>query len=184
MSLKSLGQNALNKAWDLYADDLPKFTMHSTIAGWVLAVASNVFGVSIDKKIDKKEKKYLIPREIGDGAANILLFLCITKPMTTCVNRLVDEGKIASKTIENTNILKGGLGVGASLLGAIIVSNVLAPVIRNVVAAKSQKKFLKKQNNPTEQNPAPITKPVQNSTIQAPYMQTFLNAVHSGNLRV
>lgn len=182
----SLKEKALNGIWNAYSDNMPKFTMHSTIAGWILAVASNVFGVSIDKKIDKKEKKYLIPREIGDGAANILLFLCITKPMTWIANQLVENKKIVSKTMneENKNILKSGLGVGASLLGAIIVSNILAPVIRNTFAAKSQKKFLNDQNSSPEKNPAAVINPVQNNMRPIPHMQTFLTEIRSGSLRI
>ena len=97
----------------------------------------------------------------------------------------MDKGKIvASEDLISKEALKSGLGVGASLLGAIVVSNVLAPIIRNTVAARSQKKFLEKQNNSTEQNVTLITKPTTNNPVKTPYMQTFLNAVHSGNLKV
>lgn len=188
MSLANFGKNILNKAYNAYADNLPKFTMHSTIAGWTLAVASNIFGIAIDKKVNKKEKKYLIPREIFDGAANIGLFVLITQPMTKFANKLVENGKIGIKGVEKLDketlkMLHGGLGVAASLLGAVIVSNILAPIIRNVLATKSQKKYLSANENQKPQI-API-QTVPNQEIKSP-MQVFLTNIHSSraNLKV
>lgn len=134
---------ALNKLFDLYSKDTSKFLIHTAGISWGLASLANIVGITLNKKIESKEKKFLIPQEFADGITNIGLFYVITQSLTKLAGNLADSGKIVFKNAkigsENFESAKGGLKVVASLLGAVISSNILTPIIRNKYAAGKQK---------------------------------------------
>lgn len=139
---------AKNKGKDVVADfakDNPKFLFVSAAVGWVLASLAQTVNLVLNKNITKEDKKYLVPQEILDGAANIALYAAITMPLMKTAEKMVDSGKIAFKNIEKGSAefaqLKGGVRVVASLVGAVISSNIITPIVRNKVSSKVLDKF-------------------------------------------
>ena len=47
------------------------FLFITAALGWVLASAAQTVGLIRNKELSKEDKKFLIPQEIADGAANI-----------------------------------------------------------------------------------------------------------------
>jgi hypothetical protein len=131
-----------------YADHTDKFLTDTAAIGWFLASAANMCGVMFNKKIDPKDKKYLIPQEMADGITNVGLFYLLTnsliKGSKKAFEKGVDSGFIKGivKNTDAFNTVKSGVGVAASLIGAVFCSNVLTPLVRNNYAASMQKKYL------------------------------------------
>lgn len=67
-----------NKVWNgKYADDVGIALIHLGAAGWVLSALAQILMLARNKDIDKKEKRFLIPQEIADGAINVGLYYSI-----------------------------------------------------------------------------------------------------------
>lgn len=197
----------LQKIFDSYKDDTSKLLIHAATASWTLASIANVVGISCSKKIDSKQKKFLIPQEIADGATNIGLFIIITESLTKLAGKLADNGKIVFKEYAkdaNGNILKdaggkfikqavekgsevfksrkGGLQIVASLIGAVVSSNILTPIIRNQYAASRQKAALKLEESKIVPGPSlPYFKQNMNKNMQ---MSSFLAFTKNTDMRV
>ncbi len=131
-----------------YADNTDKFLTDTAAIGWLLASLANMCGAMFNKKIDPKDKKYLIPQEMADGITNVGLFYLLTNTMIKGSKKVfekgIDSGFIQgiTKNSEDFKTVKGGIGVVASLAGAVFCSNVLTPLVRNAYAANRQKKYL------------------------------------------
>lgn len=69
--------------------------------GWILSSIAQVTAVVINKKIDKKEKKFLIPQEIADAAVNITSFYLLTKNFTKLGEHFVKTGRLATKELRS-----------------------------------------------------------------------------------
>lgn len=133
----------LEKVFNTYKDDTSKLLVHAATASWTLATIANTIGAATSKTIDPKQKKFIVPQEIADGALNIGLFVLITETLRRGAGKFADSGKIIFEGIkkgsEAFNNRKGGLQVLASLVGAVVSSNILTPIIRGKIAAKTQK---------------------------------------------
>ncbi len=145
MNVKGITNEIGTKLYNRYVKTNPdKFLLESTAVGLGLATLSNAFGVAINKETTPEQKKYLIPWEIADGVANLGLFYTLTYGLIKGAEKLVDSGKITLKdninTLENQKILRGGIGILASVVGAVVSNNVIAPLIRNKIANTRQEK--------------------------------------------
>lgn len=131
-----------------YADNTDKFLTDTAAIGWFLASAANMCGAMFNKKISPKDKKYLIPQEMADGITNVGLFYLLTNSLIKGSKKLFEKGvdsgfiKGVVKDSADFKTIKGGVGVVASLIGAVFSSNVLTPLVRNSYAANRQKKYL------------------------------------------
>lgn len=151
----------LEKIADIYKDDTAKRLIHAAAAGWTLACLANVFGITTSKKIEGKQKKYLIPQELADGATNIGLFILTTLGLTKVSDKLASstklihfetaaqntKGKLLKNIAASADVRKdavGGIKVIASLIGAVIASNIITPIIRSKFASWRQENALKK----------------------------------------
>lgn len=172
-----------------YANDNAKFLFITAAVGWFLASASQTFGIVVNKKIDKDEKKFLIPQEICDGAANIGLYALVTAPLIKAADDLIDNGKISFKNIEkNTpefDKLKGGAKVLASLVGAVLSSSILAPLIRNKIGSIVKGEDVK-QKIPMYNNYTPYYQPFfRKSYNNIPTkMNSYLTFTKNPNMKV
>jgi hypothetical protein len=81
-----------NKMFDFCKTDVAKTLIWTAAAGWVLSSLAQIFVVATDKKISKKDKKFLIPQEILDGITNVGLFLTITQLIKNAGAKLIDKG--------------------------------------------------------------------------------------------
>lgn len=62
---------------------------------------AQVLSVTFNKKIDKKEKKFLIPQELADGIINTFSSLVIIKMLGRTATKLVSTGKWSNSAIRN-----------------------------------------------------------------------------------
>ncbi len=187
-SLSKIFNNLKSGVFTRYADNTDKFLLDTAAIGWMLASLSNMTGVFFNKKVDKKERRYLAAQEIADGVTNVALFYGITYSLIKGARGLVDKGIIGSKALDEkgTMMLKNGVGTIASLFGAVFTNNLITPVVRNKFATFVQKKTGK--NDVYAQSPIvkpssiPYT-PIQQKTpisIQS-YMAFTKNG---GNMRI
>lgn len=62
---------------------------------------AQVLSVMFNKKIDKKQKKFLIPQEIADGVINTISSLFVIGTMAAVGKKLVSTGKWSNAAIRN-----------------------------------------------------------------------------------
>lgn len=173
-----------------FANDNAKFLFISAAAGWFLASSAQTFGIVANKKIDKEDKKFLIPQEIADGTANIGLYALFTAPLMRLTEKMIDNGKIAFKNVEKGSVefdkLKGGARVIASITGAIISSNVLTPLVRNKLGTIAQRKALHQKIKVTEPTYDPYYQPLfQKNYGKIPLkMSSYMNFTRNHGMKV
>lgn len=93
----SLLQKCLKRIWDSYSVDVGKGLIHLGAVGWVLSAVAQVGSVIFNKKIDKKEKQFLIPQEIADGFINVTLFTTICEGFKTLMDNSIECGRFFRK---------------------------------------------------------------------------------------
>jgi len=95
MSFSSLYQKTLAKIYDLYSDNPGRAIIHTTAIGNLLSSLAHITMIASNKKIEKKEKKFLIPQEIADAAVNTGLFFTLSKFIKDSADNLLESGKIS-----------------------------------------------------------------------------------------
>lgn len=100
MTTPSLYQKALAQIYKSYSHDVGKALVHMGTIGWLFSALAQVTMIATNKNIEKKEKKFLIPQEIADGAINVGLFFTISKLIKDYADNLVESGKISLETTE------------------------------------------------------------------------------------
>lgn len=141
--------NILNGAKNLIskcAKNNAMFLFTTAAVGWVLASAAQTIGILTNKKIDKEDKKFLIPQELADGTMNILLYALVTTPLIALTKHAMKNNTMLSPKA------KDGAQVIASIAGAIVSSNILTPIARNKLGALAQRKVMHQKI--TAQDPA------------------------------
>ncbi len=191
---------------NLYKDNKSRMLIHAATAGWTLVSIANIVGISTSKDLESKQKKYLVPQEIADSATNIGLFVLTTKALTWAADKLANnKNLIKFETVAKNNkdkVLKniaasvdthkdavGGLKVFASLIGAVIASNIITPIIRGHYASWRQKSALKKLGEPlvlpeTKGITAGPSLPFKNNMPQPINMNSFLAFTRNTGMRI
>lgn len=140
-------------------DNNASFLFATAAIGWILASAAQTFGILQSKELTKEDKKFLVPQEIADGAANIAMYAAVTTNLMkiaekSCRPRLNGAAPFISLKDAAGNVLdytsnaavyaKMGrnLKTGAAILGGIISTCILTPIVRNAAAA-----FIKMRTN-------------------------------------
>ena len=191
MALQNNLPKALNKfkswAFKRYADNTDRFLLDTAAIGWILASFSNMTSVFFNKKIDKDRRKYMATQELVDGFTNVALFYGITFTMMNGARALVRKGKIGSKGLneEGKNLLMGGAGTLASLMGAVVTNNIITPIVRNKCATFVQKKFSSNQSTAN----MPVYKPTSSIPYTAQKNPMSINSYMAftksgGNLKI
>lgn len=178
------------------------FLFATAAIGWFLASAAQTFGIAHSKELTKEEKKFLIPQEMADGAVNIGMYALVTTNLMKFSENLLKPGKKAKPFItlkdEAGNILDyakntkdyikmgNNFRAGAAILGGVISTCILTPIIRNAVGAYIKKKgneiSAPKENASLPQKPYPArTQPyfTNSGLYQAKPFNSF-----SGNLKI
>ena len=109
------------------------FLFITAAASWVLASAAQTMGIVVNKNIDKEDKKFLIPQEIGDGVMNIVMYAALTMPLMWATKKTLGLTKLSPKAKEGASVI-------ASVVGAIVSSNILTPIARNKLGSMAQRK--------------------------------------------
>lgn len=178
--------------------------------GWILSCIAQVGAIITNDKYTKKDKAFLIPQELADGAVNIFSFFILTSSVKHVASKLVSMGKISNKAITNflkkNNLtdrigkidfdieklpnfneikpeykaFKNGTDIMASVIGSVISCNIVTPIARNQIA-NHHSKFLRKAMTQVE-NENQAQKPMN----QYDYYRNTMNAYikNSGNIKV
>lgn len=88
-----------NWLFDKYVTDPGKMLIHTAAVGWGASSAAQIAGIALNNKIDANKKKFLIPQEFADAAANITLYYLITMSVKNKVENLFESGKIRFKPV-------------------------------------------------------------------------------------
>lgn len=108
MSLASLGKKSLNWIAKTYSENLGNLLITTGVLSFGLSSGAQIIGIARNKKIDKKQKTYMINQEVGDALINILSLLAFGKAAKFIGSKLVNTGKILPKTVSDA-LQKGGL---------------------------------------------------------------------------
>lgn len=170
--------------------------------GWALSCAAYTGAIALNKEIPSEQKKFLIPHELADGAINVSLFWLLTSRAKKFGEGLIESGKVlpekiekevgeikaklgkdalfkevekhlSKESLEKLDHFKGSFPVLVSITGSVIAANIVTPMVRNIVAAKFQKKSINKssiQEKPADtqqQRPTNIVKPLSVSSYSA-----------------
>lgn len=90
-----------------YSEDLSKMLLWTGTIAWITSAAGQIFGIATNKKISKKEKKFLIPQESLDAAINITSFFLVTRQIQNFSKKLVSKGHIITPKIKEFCIENG-----------------------------------------------------------------------------
>ncbi len=173
-----------------FANDNGKFLFINAAIGWFLASAAQTFGIFANKKIDKEDKKFLVPQEIFDGLSNIGLYAIITAPLMNLTEKMIDKGVISFRNVEPGSAkfksLKGGATVLASFAGGIISTNILTPIIRNKLGTIAQRKAMKQKIQAVMPKYDPCYQPLFRKTAEGSplRMSNYVAFAKSGKLKV
>lgn len=99
MDKTSFVKTIVNKAYQNFSQNPGSFLLWAGIIGWIASCVSQTVAIVSNDKISDKQKKFLIPQEITDGIVNTLLFAFFTRSLTKFGEKLVHNGKIATKTL-------------------------------------------------------------------------------------
>lgn len=84
-----------------YAKDGGKLLVHMGAAGWILSSAAQISMLAFDKKIDKKQKKFLIPQEGADALVNCGMYYTICALIKSGSDHIVEKGKMITDEVVN-----------------------------------------------------------------------------------
>lgn len=152
--------------------------------GWLASSVAQVIGIYRNKNYTKEEKSFMIPQELADAFVNIGAFLLVTKSLKSLTSKMVETGKLAPKSIQNFlgnkgllsergkfdfnvttvdgfqkhintyNTFKTVAESTAAIVGGVLSSNIITPILRNKIGAKRKDSMMKKLGyveQPTEQ---------------------------------
>lgn len=179
--------------------------------GWLASSVAQVVGIYRNKNYTKEQKSFMIPQELADAFVNIAAFLLVTKSFKSLTSKMVETGKLTPKSIQQFLSNKGLLSERgkfdfnvtevegfqecrpvyntfktvaestAAIVGGILSSNIITPILRNKIGAKRKDSMMQKLNNgnnvqPLEQK---VEQPVSTGTIHTPRhtFEDFQNAI-------
>lgn len=94
-------QNLKNYLYKHYGQESGKLIVHTGVITWTLSSMAHVGAILFNDKIPTDQKRFLVPREIADGALNIVAFYAITNSLKSLSSRLVSTGKWSNKAIRD-----------------------------------------------------------------------------------
>ena len=166
------------------ADNMGDVLIFTSVAGWLASSAAQIIGIAVNDKYTKDQKKFMLPQEMADAAINIGSFLLFTTSLKALSSKLVSTGKLAPKKVveflkarglekqrgkfnfdvtlaegfnevrQSYTGFKNFSDSAAAVIGGIISSNIVTPILRNEYASYKHNKYLKtkKQEFPTYLN--------------------------------
>ncbi len=173
------------KLYNSFKEDTAKLMIFASVTGVVLAGLSNTLGIAINKKTTKEEKQFLLPMEITDSIMNLATFYASSAGAKKFAENLVDKGVI-DLSHAKTPYARQGVTILATVLGSVLASNVLTPIIRNTAGAKIQQ-FLKKRAglDDTKHLENTVSRPLPNNTVKIPQsINSYRTSVRKSNLTI
>lgn len=190
--------------------------------GWLASSLAQVAGIYLNKNYTKEQKSFMIPQELADAAVNIGAFLLVTKSLKSLTTKMVETGKLTPRSIQKFLGEKGLLSERgkfdfnvtevegfqryrqtynnfktvaestAAIVGGVLSSNIITPVLRNKIAAKRKDLVMKKLNGDEQisQISQPTFNNVQNNTTKPAVSQENVaararfEAFRNGGMRI
>lgn len=172
-----------------------------TSAGWLASSLAQIMGIYFNKNYTKEQKSFMIPQEFADACVNIGSFLLVTKSLKALTTKMVETGKLTLKSIQRFltekglasergrfdfnitevegfnahrqayNCFKTMAESTAAIVGGVLSSNIITPILRNKIASTRKDKVLQTLNDtekykrPQQSVTVPQTSQTNNSTI-------------------
>lgn len=113
--------------WENYSKDGGKMLIHMGALGWFIASGAQLLALITSKKIDKEDKKFLIPQEAADGIVNFSMFYILTDTTQRIITKAIEKGKITNPEITDiiNKIAKENNTTGNELLKTKNISDLL-----------------------------------------------------------
>ena len=176
----SILQNQLDNIARISAERMADVLIFTSVAGWVASSGAQLIGIAKNKDYTKEQKHFLLRQESADAAANIGLFFLITKSFKKLASKMVSTGKIIPKAINNFlkernltsqkgrydfditkvdefksirsdyNCFNNLAESSGAVVGGILSSNILTPILRNSFASKRHNNYSSQNKNPYE----------------------------------
>ena len=115
-----------NYIYKKFSNDMGASLIVLGVAGWTFSALGQLGMIALNKNIDKKEKKFLIPQEIADGVVNVTLFYTICAGIKKAVDSLLESGKIL--TFRTNNLVKEFRAGQSSVEDLIKAARIKTPV--------------------------------------------------------
>ena len=112
---------------------------YTSVLAWVLGCLAQVFSISCNKKLSKKEKSFLIPQEIFDGFLNIGIYSLVTVNVLKFTKEKFKKNPVLN--IKGDRYIAPAVTL-ASIGAGTVACNIVTPLARNYLGAKVQKQFL------------------------------------------
>lgn len=175
---------------------------------WLASSLAQVVGIYNNKNYTKKQKSFMIPQELADAAVNIGAFLLLTTSLKSLTTKMVETGKLTPKSIQRFLGEKGLLsergkfdfnltGVEgfqkyrqtynnfktvaestAAIVGGVVSSNIVTPILRNKIAAMRKDSIMKKLNGLDGEEQ--VIKPERSGVVTKPHtFDDFRNDVNT-----
>lgn len=86
--------------YNKYSQNPAQLLVFTGTLGWALSCCAQVGAIVFNEKLSKKDRQFLIPQEIADGAVNVGLFFGITSSLRKYTEKAVESGRIMFKEVE------------------------------------------------------------------------------------
>lgn len=94
-------QKTLAKVYKNYSEDVGKALIQLGVVGWIFSALAQVVMLAKNDKISSKDKKFLIPQEIADGAVNVGMYFAICQTLKSYGDKLCEKGKIILRSTDD-----------------------------------------------------------------------------------
>lgn len=198
MGKPSLLKKALDFIADQSVNNTANVLIMASSLGWLASSLAQVVGILFNKNYTKEEKSFMIPQELADAAVNIGMFLLVTKSLKGLATKMVETGKLTPKSISkfleekglsamrgnfdfNLTAVEGfsahqgtydafktGAEATASIVGGIISSNIITPILRNKIASKRKDGMMKKLNTGEKVVEQKVEQPLNTGGLRTP----------------
>jgi len=188
VKIPALVKTMTDRIFNNYSNNVAGMLIHTAIIGWVASSAAQLIGIATNKKYTQEQKSFMIPQEIADAAINIGSFFVITSSIKRLALKLVSTGKIIPQAVHNRIVAHGDelkigthdfdlkdvkyfeeiekpyksflnfAGSTAAVVGGVISSNIVTPIIRNHFASSSLGQLITNRANSQTATPQATTK--------------------------
>ena len=80
--------------YNKYSQNPAKLLVFTGTLGWALSCCAQVGAIVFNEKLSKKDRQFLIPQEIADGAVNVGLYFGITSAAQKYTEKAIETGRI------------------------------------------------------------------------------------------
>jgi len=86
--------------YNKYSQNPAKLLVFTGTLGWALSCCAQVGAIVFNDKLSSKDRQFLIPQEIADGAVNVGLYFGITSAAQKYTEKVIESGKVMFKEMQ------------------------------------------------------------------------------------